>query len=85
MRKRVLAGALAVTALVGVHATGAAAQPASQLWSVVVHFEYADGLSYDYPLASGVPTSQLPAILQDCGRSHESPQVVRYRCYPIPE
>ena len=85
MRKKLLSGVLAVAALVGIHATGVAAQPAPQLWSVFVHFEYADGFNYDYPLAKGVPTSELTTILQDCGRSHQAPSVVRYRCYPVPE
>ena len=87
MRKKLLSGVLiaAVVALVGTSATGVAAQPAPKTWSVMVHFEYADGFSYDYPLATGVPTSEVPAILRECGKSHRTGSVVRYHCFPIPE
>ena len=86
MRKKLLSGVLAaaLAALVGIHAPGVSAQ-ASQLWSVFVHFEYADGFSYDYPLATGVPTSEMRSILQDCGRSHRTKSVVRYHCFPVAE
>jgi hypothetical protein len=87
MRRKSLSGILAVAAaaLLGIYATEVAAQPASQLWTVVVHFEYANGMSYDYPMATGVPTAEVPPILQECGRSHRNGTVVRYYCHPIPE
>lgn len=87
MKKRIATGVLAaaLVALAGLQGTSAAAQPAPQLWSVFVHFEYADGFSYDYPLAKGVPTSEMSAVLQDCGSAHRTPSVVRYHCYPVPE
>ena len=87
MKKKLLSGvfAAAVVALAGISDTRVAAQPASPTWSVMVHFEYADGFSYDYPLATGVPASEVSAILQDCGRSHRTGSVVRYHCFPIPE
>ena len=86
MRKKLLSGvlAVAVAALVGIYAPGVSAQ-ATQLWSVVVHFEYANGDSYDYVLANGVPTSEMRSMLQDCGRSHRTGSVVRYHCYPVAE
>jgi hypothetical protein len=87
MKKMLLPGVFvaAVTALVGFHATGVAAEPASQRWSIVVHFEYQNGFEYDYVLASGVPTSLMPSMLEECGRSHSSGSVVRYHCFPVPE
>ncbi|HET7696344.1 MAG TPA: hypothetical protein VFK57_11590 [Vicinamibacterales bacterium] len=87
MKSKLLSGVLAaaVAALVGVPAVAAAAQPASQLWTIVVHFEYADGFNYDYPLRTGVPTSEVPGYLADCGRAHQQPSVVLFRCFPIPE
>ena len=86
MRKKLLFGVLAaaVTALVGGSATGVYAEGA-QLWSVMVHFDYADGTSYDYPLARGAAAAEVSAILRDCGRSHRTGSVVRYHCYPVPE
>lgn len=74
-----------LTALIGIHATGISAAGASQLWSVVVHIEYANGTVYEHAFAVGVPTSTLPSILAECGSSHRSGSVVRYHCYPIPE
>ena len=87
MKKRIAGGVLAAAlmAVGALQATSAAAQPAAQSWSVFVHFEYADGFSFDYPLAKGVPTSEVSSWLQDCGRSHRTPSVVRYHCYPVPE
>ena len=87
MRKRLLSGVLAVvmTALIGIHATGVAAQQAAPTFSVLVHFEYADGFSFDYVLAEGVPASDVHTTLQDCGQSHWTKSVVRYHCYAVPE
>lgn len=87
MRKKLVIGALAavVTALLGVPGTNMAAHAASQTWSIVVHFEYENGFNYDYTIARNVSTSEMPKYLADCGRSHWSPSVVRYRCFPVPE
>jgi hypothetical protein len=87
MKKKFLSGVLAVilTALVGFASTGIAAERASQLWSIAVHLEYADGSAYDYVFATGVSTEEKPSYLADCGRSHRNGTVVRYHCYPIPE
>ena len=75
-----------LTALIGIPATGIAAAGASQLWSVVVHIEYDNGFVYEHAFATGVPTSTLPSILEECGSAHRWNQsVVRYHCYPIPE
>lgn len=87
MKKKLLSGVFvaAVAALVGLHSTGVSAEDLSQLWSVFVHFEYADGTSYDYPLGRSVSTETMRSILQDCGRSHRTGSVVRYHCYPVAE
>ena len=87
MRKRVATGVLAAAlmALAGIQSTSAAAQSATQLWSVFIHFEYADGFSYDYPLARGVSTSEMSSVLRDCGSAHRTPSVVRHYCYPVAE
>ena len=87
MKKKLLAGVMAVAlaAAVAITSTSVSAQQSSQLWSVIVHFEYANGFSFDYTLATHVPTSVVPQILQDCGRSHRTPSVVRYHCYAVPE
>ena len=87
MRKKLLSGVLAVVmaALIGIHATGVSAQPASQLFSIVVHFEYSNGFNFDYVLAEGLEASEAHSMLQDCGRSHRTKQVVRYHCYVVPE
>jgi len=77
--------AATLTALIGIPARGISAAGASQLWSVVVHIEYANGTVYEHAFAVGVPTSTLPSILEECGRSHRSGSVVRYHCYPVPE
>ena len=86
MKKRLMTGVLAaaVMALVSFQGT-AATQPASRLWTIFVHFEYADGFNYDYPIRRGVPTSEMPSFLQDCGSSHSDPGVVRFYCYPVAE
>lgn len=87
MKKTILLAVLAVvlTAVVGNASTGFAAERASRLWSIVVHLAYADGSTYDYVLATGVSTEEMPSYLAECGRSHRSGSVVRYHCYPIPE
>ena len=87
MKKKLLSGALAVAlaALVGISSAGVAAAQATDTWSVAVHLRYVNGDSYDIVFATGVPTSELPSILQDCGRSHRNGSVVWYHCYPIPE
>jgi hypothetical protein len=56
-----------LTALIGIPATGISAAGASQLWSVVVHIEYDNGFVYEHAFATGVPTSTLPSILEECG------------------
>lgn len=87
MKKRLMTGVLAaaVTALVALQGTRVAAEPASQLWTIFVHFEYADGFSYDYPLRRGVTTSEMPSFLRECGRAHSQPSVVRHYCFPVAE
>ena len=85
LKRKLLTGLLAsLTVLAGLQATGFAAQ-AERLWSVVVHFEYDNGLEYDYVLRTGLSAGEMAAILEDCGRSHWTGSVVRYYCYPIPE
>jgi hypothetical protein len=89
MRTKLLAGVMvvAMAALIGINSAGVAAQPDSRTWSVAVHIEYPDGFVYDHAFATGVPTSELPSILSDCGKSHwfGAGSAVRYHCYPIPE
>ena len=87
MKKMLLQGVFAavLTALIGFHATGVSAEAASQLWSIMIHFEYQDGTEYDYLLRAGVPTESMPSILAECGRSHWTGSVVRYHCFPMPE
>ena len=87
MKKMMLAGMFAVmlAVLVGFSSTTVSAQQAPQTWTVVIHFEYADGFSFDYVLATGASTSRMTSILQDCARSHWTGSVVRYHCYPIAE
>jgi hypothetical protein len=77
--------AATLTALVVIPATVNAGEQASRLWSIAVHFEYADGTAYDYVLATGISTRDVPSFLADCGRSHRVGTVVRYHCYPIAE
>lgn len=83
MKRKLLTGVLAgaVAALIG---TSVAAQ-ATQLWTVMEHFAYADGTSYDYVLRRGATTDEMRSILQDCGSSHRTGSVVRYHCYPVAE
>ena len=87
MRKKVAAGVLAaaVTGLVVSQGTNAAAHWTTSTWSIVVHFEDADGFNYDYTVARNVPTSEMPKYLRDCGSSHWSQSVVRFYCYPVAE
>jgi hypothetical protein len=77
--------AAALTGLTGLTPAGAVLHAAPRLWSIVVHFQYADGSEYDIVLDTGVPTSELGAALAECGRSHSTGSVVRYHCYPLPE
>ena len=77
--------AVVMTALVGISSTGVAAQQASKLWSVAVNLRYANGDIYDIVIARGLETSQMSAMLADCGRAHKQGTVVWYHCYPIPE
>lgn len=87
MKRKLLAGvsALAMVALFGLNSTGISAQPAPRTWSVAVHIEYPDGFVYDHAFATGVSTSDLPSILEACGRAHMGGSAVQYHCYPIPE
>ena len=87
MKKTLLAVVLAVAlaAVAGITSTGVSAQEDPNTWSVAVHLQYADGTSYDIVLRTGIPTSEVHEMLQDCGRSHWTGSVVRYHCYPIPE
>lgn len=87
MRSTLLRGLLAATlaAVIGIFSAGVSAADDSQLWSVAVHIEYANGTVYEHAFAVGVPTSDLPTILAECGRSHRSGSAVRYHCFPIPE
>ena len=88
MKKQLLAGVLAVAMaalLVGINSTNVAAQPASQSFSIVIHFEYANGFNYDSVLATGVAPSEVSSLLQYCGSSHAAPDVVRYYCFARPE
>jgi hypothetical protein len=87
MKKKLRAGVLviALAALVGLDSSGVSAQRASQLWSIAVHIRYADGFIYDNVFATGVSTSELPSILEECGSSHWVGSAVQYHCYPIPE
>jgi hypothetical protein len=74
----------ALAGVIGVSATRVAAA-GPRLWSIVVHFEYADGFELDYVLDRGVTTAEMAGALADCGRSHWTGSVVRYHCYPMPE
>lgn len=87
MKKRLLSGVLAVAlgALFGAPSTGVSAQPASELWSIAVHIRYPSGFIYAHVFATGVPTSELPSILEDCASSHWVGSPIQYHCYPIPE
>ena len=87
MKKRLLPTLLAVAlaAVAGIYSTGVSAQQPSNTWSVHVHIEYPDGFVYDHAFATGVPTSELSAILQACGQGHRGGSAVRFHCYPVPE
>ena len=87
MKRVLLQGLFAatLTALIGIPSTGISAASDSQLWSVVVHIEYANGFVYEHAFATGVPTSSLSSILAECGSSHRRGSAVRYHCYPVPE
>ena len=73
-----------LTALIGSQGTSLAAHGRG-LWSIVIHFQYADGFEFDYVLQRGVSTAELGAALAECGRSHQIGSVVQYHCYPVPE
>ena len=87
VKKLLLPGAFAATlaAMIAFHATAVSAQPAPRTWSIVVHFTYQDGFEYDYVLATGVTTENMPSMLAECGRSHSTGSVVRYHCFATPE
>jgi hypothetical protein len=87
MKTRLLSSvfALALTALVGALPAAIFAQPGERLWSVAVHIEYPNGSVYDHAFASGIPTSELPSILQYCGRNHRGGSFLQFHCYAIPE
>lgn len=75
-----------LTALVGTQGTGLAAQGLGNgLWSIVIHFQYADGFEFDYVLQRGVSPAELGSALAECGRSHRDGSVVQYHCYPVAE
>ena len=87
MRKKLLSAVLAavIVAMVGIRTTRVSAQPASPTFSIVVHFEYANGFNYDYVLAEGVPPSDVHSLLQYCGQSHWTGSVVWYHCRAVAE
>lgn len=87
MKKNVLAGALliALSSLGGLTATRVFAHQDSQSWSIAVHIRYPNGFIYDHVFRTGVATSELPTVLQECGSSHWVGSAVQYHCYPIPE
>ena len=87
MRKALVRGvsAAALAALIAFQVAEVSAQGNARLWSVVIHFEYQDGTEVDYVLATGVQTSEMTAILRECGASHSTGSVVRYHCFPVPE
>ena len=87
MRKKLLSAVLAaaIATMVGIRTTGVSAQPATPTFSIVVHFEYADGFNFDYVLAEGVAPSDVHEILQYCGQSHWTGSVVWYHCRAVPE
>ena len=86
MKKVLMQGVFvaALAALIGFGATSVAAQ-GQRLWSIVIHFQYQDGFEFDYVLERGVSTADMSAALAECGRSHWTGSVVRYRCYPVAE
>ena len=85
MRKRLAIGILAAVVMASAEAAHAAGQWSTPSWSIVAHFEYADGFNYDYTVARNVSTSEMPKYLRDCGSSHWTGSVVRYYCYPVAE
>ncbi len=86
LRHGAVAGVLAAALMapLGLHAAGAVA-PAEKLWSIVIHFRYENGFEFDYVLRTGVSTTDMPAALEECGRSHQTGSVVRYHCFPVAE
>ena len=74
----------ALMAMAGVPSAALAAD-APRLFSVAVRITYPDGFVYDHAFATGVPTSDLSAILQACGQGHAYGPGVRFHCYAIPE
>ena len=87
MKKKVLTAALvmALSSLGGFGATRVSADQRSQSWSVAVHIRYPDGFIYDHVFMTGVSTSELPTVLQECGKAHWVGSAVPYHCYPTPE
>jgi hypothetical protein len=90
MKKKLLSAVLAaaLVALVGINVTSVSAAPATpQTWSLVAHFEYANGFSYDYVVATNLETSEVAARLQECGAGHRrgAGAVVKFYCYPVAE
>ena len=87
MKKRLVTGVLAAAlmALGGIRGTGVAALAASPTFSIVAHFEYADGFNYDYTVARGVAPSELSSFLAYCGAGHALQGVGRYYCHAVPE
>lgn len=85
--KKVLAGAFITTvlALGGLAPTRVSAHQDSQWWSVAVHIRYPNGFIYDHVFMTGVSTSELPSVLQECGSAHWVGSAVQYHCYPVPE
>ena len=83
--KKVLTAAfsIAVLSLGGFNPTRVWAH--EELWSIAVHIRYPNGFIYDQVFRTGVSTSELPSLLQECGRAHWTGSAVQYHCYPIPE
>jgi hypothetical protein len=84
-KRTLLSAVFATAAVIGSQSTEASAAGGPRLWSIVVHFQYEDGFEYDYVLARGVPTEDMPSRLAECGVSHFTGSVVRYHCFPVPE
>ena len=74
-------------ALTGIFSTGISAAGASGTWSVYVHIQYPNGFVYEHAFAVGVPASELPSLLAECGRSHRfgTGSAVQYHCFAQPE
>jgi hypothetical protein len=77
--------AAALTVSMGLANAAFASDRNGPTWSIVVHFTYADGFEFEYPLATGIAATDVSAYLADCGASHGTRSVVRYYCYAIPE